>query len=151
MGFCWFLGWQTSDTRLARRKLGKKIHPDHGGRRRPMTAMAPRFLSWKCCRHVACFRAAATAAAAALLPPRCRLRAVRRRRAATTASPPPNCRRPRAVALTSPPLPPVCWLVVALLSRCRHHIAAAKLLPTSRFRAATCKTSMKLYRGSVYY
>jgi len=42
LGFCWFLGWQTSDTRLARRKLGKKINPDYGGRRRPMAAMAPR-------------------------------------------------------------------------------------------------------------
>jgi hypothetical protein len=27
--------------RLARRTLDKKIHPDHGGRRHPTTAMAP--------------------------------------------------------------------------------------------------------------
>jgi hypothetical protein len=27
--------------RLARWKLGKKIHPNHGGRRHPMAAMAP--------------------------------------------------------------------------------------------------------------
>jgi hypothetical protein len=27
VGFCWFLGWQTSNTRLARRKLGKKYNP----------------------------------------------------------------------------------------------------------------------------
>ena len=32
--------------RWARRKLGKKIHPDHGGRRRPMAAMAPRSRRW---------------------------------------------------------------------------------------------------------
>jgi hypothetical protein len=35
VGFLLVLGLATSDTRLARRKLGKKIHPDHGGRRRP--------------------------------------------------------------------------------------------------------------------
>jgi hypothetical protein len=29
-------------TQLARRKQGKKIHPDHGSRRRPMAAMVPR-------------------------------------------------------------------------------------------------------------
>jgi hypothetical protein len=46
LGFCCFLGWQTSDTRLARRKLGKKIHPDHGGRSCPMAAMAPRSRRW---------------------------------------------------------------------------------------------------------
>jgi len=46
LGICWFLGWQTSDMRLARRKLGKKIHPDHGGRRRPMATMAPRSRRW---------------------------------------------------------------------------------------------------------
>jgi len=40
--FSWFLGWQTSDTRLARRKLGKKIYTNHGGYRHPMAAMAPR-------------------------------------------------------------------------------------------------------------
>ncbi len=48
LGFCccWFLGWKTSDTRLARRKLGKIIHPDHGGRSRPMAVMAPRSRCW---------------------------------------------------------------------------------------------------------
>jgi hypothetical protein len=34
-----------------------------------------------------------------------------------------RCRRRRAAD---------CWLVVALLSRCRHRLAAAKLPPTSR-------------------
>ncbi len=46
LSFCWFLGWQTSDTQLARWKLGKKIHPDHGGRRDTMAAMAPRSQCW---------------------------------------------------------------------------------------------------------
>ena len=39
--FGWFGGCGTSDTRLARRKLGKKTHPNHGGRRRPTAAMVP--------------------------------------------------------------------------------------------------------------
>jgi hypothetical protein len=41
----WFLGgfwgWGTLDTQLARRKLAKKTHPNHGGRHCPMAAMVP--------------------------------------------------------------------------------------------------------------
>ncbi len=37
--FCWFWDQQTSDSRLARQKLGEKTHPDHGGCRRPTAAM----------------------------------------------------------------------------------------------------------------
>ena len=33
----------------------------------------------------------------------------------------------------------VCWLVVALLSRCRHRLAAAKLLPTSDVALSRCR------------
>jgi hypothetical protein len=39
--FWWFWGCGTSDTQLARRKLAKKTHPNHGGRRRPTAAMVP--------------------------------------------------------------------------------------------------------------
>ncbi len=39
LGFCWFLDHRTSDSRLARQKIGKKIHLNHGGRRRPTAAM----------------------------------------------------------------------------------------------------------------
>ncbi len=41
VGFGWFWGWGTSDTQLARQKLGKKTHPNHGGPHRPMAAMVP--------------------------------------------------------------------------------------------------------------
>ncbi len=41
LAFGWFGGWGTSDTRLARQKLGKKTHTNHGGRRRPTAAMLP--------------------------------------------------------------------------------------------------------------
>jgi hypothetical protein len=41
LGFGWFWSWGTSDLQLARWKLGKKTHPDHGGRHCPMAAMAP--------------------------------------------------------------------------------------------------------------
>ncbi len=41
VAFWWFWGWETSDTRLARQKLGKKTHPNHGGRHRHMAAMVP--------------------------------------------------------------------------------------------------------------
>jgi hypothetical protein len=39
--FGWFLGWETLDRQLARWKLGKKTHPNHGGRHCPMAAMVP--------------------------------------------------------------------------------------------------------------
>ncbi len=39
--FGWFWGWGTSDTWLARQKLGKKINPNHGGCHCPMAAMVP--------------------------------------------------------------------------------------------------------------
>ena len=39
--FGWFRGCGTSDTRLPRRKLGKKTHPNHGGCRCPTVAMVP--------------------------------------------------------------------------------------------------------------
>jgi hypothetical protein len=39
--FGWFWGWGTSDTQLARQKLGKKTHPNHGGCHRPTAAMVP--------------------------------------------------------------------------------------------------------------
>jgi len=39
--FGWFWGCGTADSRLARRKLAKKSHPNHGGRRRPTAAMVP--------------------------------------------------------------------------------------------------------------
>jgi hypothetical protein len=41
-----FGGWGTSDTLLARQKLGKKTHPNHGDRHRPTAAMVPS--SWHC-------------------------------------------------------------------------------------------------------
>jgi hypothetical protein len=37
----WFWGRGTLDLQLARRNLGKKMHPNHGGRHCPMTAMVP--------------------------------------------------------------------------------------------------------------
>jgi hypothetical protein len=37
----WFGGWGIPDTRLARRKLGKKTHPNHGGHHCPTAAMMP--------------------------------------------------------------------------------------------------------------
>ncbi len=37
----WFWGRGTSDSQFARQKLGKKIHPNHGGRQCPMAAMVP--------------------------------------------------------------------------------------------------------------
>jgi hypothetical protein len=40
VGF-WVGGHLTRKSQLARRKLCKKIHPDHGGRRRPTAAMVP--------------------------------------------------------------------------------------------------------------
>jgi hypothetical protein len=39
--FRWFWSLGTSDTQLARRKLGKNTHPNHGGRLCPMTTMVP--------------------------------------------------------------------------------------------------------------
>ena len=39
--FGWFWGCGAPDTQLTRRKLGKKTHPNHGGRRRPTAAMVP--------------------------------------------------------------------------------------------------------------
>ena len=42
MVLCWFLSGRTPDTQLARCKLVKKTHPNHGGRRRPTAAMVPR-------------------------------------------------------------------------------------------------------------
>jgi hypothetical protein len=48
LGFGWFGGWGTSDTQLARQKLAKKTHPNHGGRYCPMAAMVPS--SWH--RHI---------------------------------------------------------------------------------------------------
>ncbi len=39
--FGWFGGWGTLDTQLARQKLGKKTHPNHGGRHCPTAAMVP--------------------------------------------------------------------------------------------------------------
>ncbi len=39
--FGWFGGWGTLDTQLARRKLGKKKHPNHGCRHCPMATMVP--------------------------------------------------------------------------------------------------------------
>jgi hypothetical protein len=39
--FGWFWSWGTSDTQLARQKLGKNTHPNHGGRHCPMAAMVP--------------------------------------------------------------------------------------------------------------
>ncbi len=39
--FWWFWGSGTSDTRLARRKLGKKTRPYHGGHHCPTAAMVP--------------------------------------------------------------------------------------------------------------
>jgi hypothetical protein len=41
MVFGWIWGWGTSDTQLARRKLGKKTHPNHGGHHHPTAAMVP--------------------------------------------------------------------------------------------------------------
>jgi hypothetical protein len=41
LGFGWFWGRGTSDTQLARWKLGKKTHPNHGGFHCPIAAMAP--------------------------------------------------------------------------------------------------------------
>jgi hypothetical protein len=41
VGFWVVLGLGTSNMRLARRKLGKKTHPNHGGRHRPTAAMVP--------------------------------------------------------------------------------------------------------------
>ncbi len=37
----WVWGWGTSDMQLARLKICKKIHPNHGGRCRPTAAMVP--------------------------------------------------------------------------------------------------------------
>ncbi len=39
--FGWFGNCGTSDTGLARQKLGKKIHPNYGGRHPPTAAMVP--------------------------------------------------------------------------------------------------------------
>jgi hypothetical protein len=39
--FGWLWGWGTSDTRLARQKLGKNTHPNHGGCHCLMAAMVP--------------------------------------------------------------------------------------------------------------
>jgi hypothetical protein len=39
--FGWFGGWGTLDMQLARQKLGKKTHPNHGGRHHPMAAIVP--------------------------------------------------------------------------------------------------------------
>jgi hypothetical protein len=41
LGFGWFWSWGTSDTQLARQKLGKNTHPNHGGRHCPMATMVP--------------------------------------------------------------------------------------------------------------
>jgi hypothetical protein len=41
--FGWFGGWGTSDKRLARQKLSKKTHPNHGGCHRPTATMVPSF------------------------------------------------------------------------------------------------------------
>jgi hypothetical protein len=41
VGFWVVLGVGTLDTRLARRMLGKKTHPNHGGCHCPMAAMVP--------------------------------------------------------------------------------------------------------------
>ncbi len=41
LGFGWFWSWGTSDMQLARRKLGKKTHPNHGGSHCPIAAMVP--------------------------------------------------------------------------------------------------------------
>ncbi len=39
--FEWSWGWGTLDTQLARGKLRKKTHPNHGSRHCPMAAMVP--------------------------------------------------------------------------------------------------------------
>ncbi len=39
--FGWFWSWGASDKQLARQKLGKNTHPNHGGRHCPMAAMVP--------------------------------------------------------------------------------------------------------------
>jgi hypothetical protein len=41
VGFGWFWSWERSDTQLARQKLGKNTHPNHGGHHCPMAAMVP--------------------------------------------------------------------------------------------------------------
>jgi hypothetical protein len=41
LGFGWFWGRGTLGTQLARRKIDKKTHPNHGSRRRPTAAMVP--------------------------------------------------------------------------------------------------------------
>ncbi len=43
LGFGWFWGWGTLDMQLARQKLGKKAHPNHGGHHCPTAAMVPSF------------------------------------------------------------------------------------------------------------
>jgi hypothetical protein len=44
----WFGGWGTSDSQLARLKLGKKTHPIQGSQHHPTAAMVPS--SWY--RHI---------------------------------------------------------------------------------------------------
>ncbi len=41
LGHGWFWGWGTLDMQLARWELGKKTHPNHGGRYCPTAAMVP--------------------------------------------------------------------------------------------------------------
>jgi hypothetical protein len=37
----WFWGWGTSDTQLARQKIGRKTHLNQGDHHRPTAAMVP--------------------------------------------------------------------------------------------------------------
>jgi hypothetical protein len=39
--FGWFWSWGTSDIQLARQKLGKSTHSNHGGRHCQMATMVP--------------------------------------------------------------------------------------------------------------
>jgi hypothetical protein len=39
--FGWFWSWGSSDTQLARQKLGENTHPNHGGCHCLMAAMVP--------------------------------------------------------------------------------------------------------------
>jgi hypothetical protein len=117
------------------------------------------------CRHRRCHRHRA----AVKLPPTSRCRAAATAAdAAAAAAPPPSCQQCRAVALPQPLLLPRCchraaavsmcaafalWAgATVALSRCRHHRAAAKLLPTSRCcAAATAAVAMLLPPGCRRY
>ena len=64
LGFCWFWGWQTSDTRLARQKLGKKYTPtmaaavvlSHGRHGTPVPTLRQNKISQHTARHVCAFK-----------------------------------------------------------------------------------------------